>query len=75
MKKLENPDAFPNEFYENSHRGMTLRDYFANTAMQGILNHGIKINDESKVLEAYEAVSINAYLLADAMLKQRESKS
>jgi len=56
-------------------QGWTLRDEFANSAMLGILNNGITINDESKVVEAYEAVAFNSYLLADAMLRQRESKS
>jgi hypothetical protein len=51
---------------------VTLRDNFAGIALQGILNNGLKINDESKVLEAYEAVSLNAYLIADAMLKVRQ---
>ena len=51
---------------------VSLRDTFAGIALQGILNNGLKINDESKVLQAYEAVSINAYLLADAMLKVRQ---
>ena len=42
--------------------GMTLRDYFAAKAMQGILFEGL---DESETAK-------NAYAMADAMLKARE---
>jgi len=42
-------------------RGMTLRDYFAAKAMQGILFEGL---DESETAK-------NAYAMADAMLKAR----
>ena len=45
--------------------GMTLRDYFAAKAMQGILaNHTYRLTSEEIVTEAYE--------IADAMLKARE---
>jgi len=76
-KKPHNPQAFPQEWIQNGttdnwENGMTLRDYFANSAMLGILNNGVTINDEKKIIEAYEAVAFNSYLLADAMLKQRE---
>ena len=44
-------------------RGMTLRDYFAAKAMQGILFEGL---DESETAK-------NAYAMADAMLKARKA--
>ena len=48
--------------------GMTLRDYFAAKAMQGILFGSYPISREP-------APSANAaYALADAMLKAREAK-
>ena len=43
--------------------GMTLRDYFAAKAMQGILFEGLDPADTAK----------HAYEMADAMLKAREA--
>ena len=43
--------------------GMTLRDYFAAKAMQGILFEGLDPEDTAK----------HAYKMADAMLKAREA--
>ena len=71
-KKSDNPKAFPTASALRFQEGMTLRDYFANSAMLGILNNGLKINDSDKTIETYEAVAFNAYLLADAMLKVRQ---
>lgn len=46
--------------------GMTLRDYFAAAAMQAIITaNGTFDYDE-------EPVALNAYRMADAMLKKRE---
>ena len=56
--------------------GMTLRDYFANSAMQGIMTNQdflILVLKQANGLEASNiAISKEAYGLADAMLKQRE---
>ena len=48
------------------HPGMTLRDYFAAKAMQAL----IEKYDESPV-----EISLEAYEIADAMLKQREGSN
>ena len=58
--------AFPgveylNQFGKKNPEGMTLRDYFAAKAMQGILFEGL---NEAETAE-------NAYAIADAMLKAR----
>lgn len=55
--------AFP---YENryEHEGMTLRDYFAAKAMQGMMH------DVSQPVG--EVIAEWAYRVADAMLKARE---
>jgi len=45
--------------------GMTLRDYFAAKAMHGFLNE--------PALKSYEAVAVEAYKQADAMMEARES--
>ncbi len=51
--------AFP---YGTTYVGMTLRDYFAAKAMQGILFEGLDENQTAR----------HAYEIADAMLKARE---
>ena len=63
-----NPDtkfAFPkgqSDYSEN--RGMTLRDYFAAKAMQGVLSSP---TDPA----SFEAVGVFAYKVADAMIAER----
>ena len=49
-----------------NHNGMTLRDYFAAAALQGILANGGGSWDEHDAK--------HAYLCADAMLNAREAK-
>ncbi len=61
-KKQIMDQAFPNP-HRTDMTGMTLRDYFAAKAMQGILFEGL---DESETAK-------NAYAMADAMLKAREA--
>ena len=46
--------------------GMTIRDYFASAALQGILANGGGAS--------WDDDATHAYLCADAMLKARESK-
>lgn len=67
--------AFPAEEWINSddpsavnpirHQGMSLRDYFAAKAMQGLL--------ASEVNAPLNAFATKAYALADAMLKARQA--
>ena len=47
--------------------GMTLRDYFAAKAMQGITS---TLSGTAPVL--YDAIADDAYTISDAMLKARE---
>ena len=64
--------AFPvPSLIHNGHvsHGMTLRDYFAAKAMQGILTYGYPITHE---LKAEHKIAVAAYKQADAMLKARE---
>lgn len=71
--KVENPPAFPSvgEGYGNplySTPGLTLRDYFAAAAMQGIMSQLRYQAGE------YHILSMAAYDLADAMLAERSMK-
>ena len=56
--------AFPHQSSDAIRAGMTLRDYFAAKAMQGILYAGLEPVETAK----------HAYTMADAMLKAREKK-
>jgi hypothetical protein len=70
MKK--NDQAFPVGY--NGHEGMTLRDYFAAKAMQGLLANGWCTslrNDHYGEEAGNSTVAIDAYMMADAMLKAR----
>jgi hypothetical protein len=59
--------AFPHETNSMTHSGMTLRDYFAAKAMQSM-------NSRQDYLDApASAIALDAYALADAMLKAREA--
>jgi hypothetical protein len=65
-KRAHNPPAFP--YYHpdlGGAAGMTLRDYFAAKAMQGLI-----AGDRNYTKEKFATV---AYDLADAMLKAREA--
>lgn len=67
-EKPENPSAFPllSPIDKIMNEGMTLRDYFANSAMQGMCVEAVKTG-----LLKNQIAEIS-YSLADAMLKQRE---
>lgn len=68
--KLE--PAFPTHRWDNydcevyTHGGMTLRDYFAAKAMQGICAHPDNWGCRT------ESIGAQAYAIADFMLKARE---
>jgi hypothetical protein len=65
---MNNPPAFPNESNAGNiwnDKGMTLRDYFAAKAMQGLLS-----SDVNAPLETFAKQS---YKVADAMMKAREA--
>ena len=69
----KNPFAFPG-CMDNGETvkyvpGMTLRDYFAAKAMQGMVaNPSYSINDWSK-----RDIAIQSYEMADSMMKTREA--
>lgn len=77
-KKPNNPFAFPYSDSLNGYvqDGMTLRDYFANSAMQGIISSQTvmrSIGMSNDIIGGQiEGICIESYSIADAMLKQRE---
>ena len=67
--------AFPTsvdnyEDMEPAGDGMTMRDYFAAKAMQGLMGRSWDIN-KFTAEELFAQWSASAYLVADAMLKAR----
>jgi hypothetical protein len=71
---MNNPPAFPVqsvyiEDQETNSRGMTLRDYFAAKAMQANLTVIREFLDEHWRM----GLALDAYAMADAMLKAREA--
>ena len=71
--KNKNINAFPGKeesaFGQDTghYYGMTLRDYFAAKAMQSVM-----IGDGYRVYSTPEDLAQLSYLMADAMLKQRQ---
>lgn len=88
-KKPQNPNAFPSYIidhresaiqcrtvYEGQEFGITLRDYFAAKAMQGLLSNTewMHIHKGNKFLMHDETIADTSYSIADAMLKEREKE-
>jgi hypothetical protein len=77
---MNNPPAFPRPYSEDAfleetdylaQDGMTLRDYFAAQAMQGLFASNAEHDHEDEHI--FDAVAEAAYKQADAMLKAREA--
>ena len=62
--------AFPNP-HRTDELGMTLRDYFAGLAMQGLIASPRGLIGKNEITNVDYAQA--AYLIADAMLKAREA--
>ena len=72
---MNNPPAFPVqsiyiEDQETNSRGMSLRDYMAAKAMQGLLAGLLADGQDLK----WDQVAIDSYRQADAMLAARDEK-
>ena len=67
--------AFPTDSHESpfvkSSSGMTLRDYFAATALQGMLAHSTRYRPRDRYQHWHDAISQEAYEIADSMLQER----
>jgi glycerol kinase len=63
--------AYPyNPQFNQEHNGMDLRDYFAARAMTVILESMLNTQPDTSV-DDFQFVSIDAYLIADEMMKVR----
>lgn len=75
MSEKTGGPAFPAQFFDERATGMTLRDYFAAKAMQGLVS--IELTEQNIDLFRRDAdgnpsVSLTAYYIADAMLEARK---
>ena len=61
--------AFPNSHYSNVY-GMTLRDYFAAKALEGMC-----AGQQTQLFANQIHLAKGAYLLADAMMKARDAET
>lgn len=61
------PHRLANGMLEGNNEGMTLRDYFAAKAMQGMLTDDYRTSDFGMYAE-------DAYRMADAMIVEREKE-
>ena len=69
-----NEPAFPNEGFNGwgqPFQGMTLRDYFAAEAMKPLIENFLRNDLHLHEHEWMEGLSMDAYSMADAMLKER----
>ena len=62
---MKNEPAFPRDHAHDGHNGMTLRDYFAAAALQGLIAANPGLTATAEFLAA------DAYGIADAMLEER----
>jgi hypothetical protein len=70
---MKNAPAFPTVMIGELEGGMTLRDYFAAKAMQSLVSSFL--NKDMDTLDPHgwmDGLAMDAYSMADAMLKARE---
>lgn len=73
-QKPDNPPAFPTQISAGIVSGMTLRDYFATSILQGIVNkYGTPIDGELLCYEDGGMLSFYdvSYFMVDKMLEAR----
>lgn len=74
MNKETGGPAFPSTFHNGwgePEKGMTLRDYFAAKAMQAVITDWLNTGDIFQDAEIPEVIARDCYLVADAMIKER----
>ena len=69
--------AFPRNYSANGHNGMSMRDWFAGQALTATITatsagqHNT-LNGKPEGTSIYDAMAMDAYALADAMLRARK---
>lgn len=75
-RRAAGPYAFPTG--NQSHEGMTLRDWFAGRAMQGLIDklaeHLAEDVDAQRIADGLRNTARLSYSIADAMLRERDRK-
>ena len=66
---MNNEKAFPNPHLRDN-SGITMRDYFAAKAMQGLMS---RVWGDMPAEKLFNIWATSSYALADAMLKARET--
>jgi hypothetical protein len=66
-----NQPAFPTVMLDKPEGGMTLRDYFAAEAMKPLIENFLRNDLHLHENDWMEGLSMDAYSMADAMLKER----
>lgn len=61
------PTPMQHEDWREDYPGLSLRDYFAGKAIEGVFANGVESAEDGK---AY--IAMHAYRMADAMLKARK---
>jgi hypothetical protein len=64
--------AFPTPTHNLQNDGMTLRDYFAAKAMQGLFSCPDWLDGAGEEVDVPNCMASAAYAMADAMLKARQ---
>lgn len=69
------PDTFSPEGFQTQFAGMTLRDWFAGRAMQAFCEGAQGFGDASDayIREQFDFVSRCSYIMADCMIRARET--
>lgn len=60
--------------YDEESKEITLRDYFANSAMQGILSGNVEAFSNGMGVN-FRNLAIESYVIADEMLKARSAET
>lgn len=69
MSKEEDNSAFPLHLHGDYGKGMSLRDYFAAAALEGVC---VNAGRNGHALYKTEDIAIECYNLADAMIEARK---
>jgi len=69
MSEIDDNSAFPLHLYGDYGKGMSIRDYFAAAALQGIC---VNVGRNGHAFHKPQDIAIECYNLADAMIEARK---